>query len=181
MRVKNSHCSYCGYQFALNAPWPRRCVRCGNVSYLNPVPVAVMLIPVDTGGPRGLLTVRRGIEPGKGLLALPGGYIMYGESWQEAGAREVREETSLVLDPAAIDLFRVHSAPDGTLLVFGLYTRVWLQADLPAFEPHHELRHETLERMVIDAPQTMAFPLHTQVVSAYFALKRWVGLGTVAE
>ncbi len=175
MRVKNSHCSYCGYPFAVNAPWPRRCVRCGNVSYLNPLPVAVALIPVDTGHEVGLLTVRRGIEPGKGWLALPGGYIMYGESWQEAAAREAQEETSLPLDPALCGLFALHSAPDGTLLVFCLYQRMWPLADLPPFDPHHELRHETLERVVIDAPQTMAFPLHTQVVHDFFLGQRLVG------
>lgn len=168
MRIKNSHCSYCGYPFALNAPWPRRCVRCGNVSYLNPLPVAVALIPVQTAGAAGLLTVRRGIEPGKGMLALPGGYIMHGESWQEATAREASEETSLPLDPAQFRLFALHSAPDGTLLVFALYQQTWREADLPPFEPHQELRHETLERVVIDAPQTLAFPLHTQVVADYF-------------
>jgi len=39
------------------------------------------LIPVHDG----LLFVRRGIEPRKGKLALPGGFINLGETWQEAG------------------------------------------------------------------------------------------------
>lgn len=46
-----------------------------------------------------LLAVRRANDPGMGLLGLPGGYHMRGESWQEAGAREVLEETGYVIDP----------------------------------------------------------------------------------
>ena len=73
---KNSHCSYCGRPFAEGQPWPRTCAGCARVSYLNPLPVAVLLLPA--GG--GLLCVRRAIEPGKGLLALPGGFIDVAET-----------------------------------------------------------------------------------------------------
>lgn len=47
-----------------------------------------------------LLVIRRNTNPGKGLLALPGGFQMRGESWQAAGAREVFEEVGLIIsDP----------------------------------------------------------------------------------
>ena len=82
MMQKNSHCSYCGARFAEDGPWPRRCAACANVSYLNPLPVAVLLQPVDDG----LLVIRRAIAP-VGRLALPGGFIDVGESWQAAAAR----------------------------------------------------------------------------------------------
>ena len=113
--VKNSHCSYCSAAFREDQPWPRTRAHCGNTSFLNPIPVAVVLIPVDGG----VLAIRRSIEPRKGKLALPGGYINFGESWQEAGAREVMEEPGLILAPGEICEFRVRSAPDGTLLIFG--------------------------------------------------------------
>ena len=47
-----------------------------------------------------LLLVKRGHEPGKGLWSIPGGRVEAGESDAEALAREIREETGLVLDPA---------------------------------------------------------------------------------
>jgi 8-oxo-dGTP pyrophosphatase MutT (NUDIX family) len=40
--------------------------------------------------------VRRAIPPARDTLALPGGFIDYGESWQNAAARELREETGIV-------------------------------------------------------------------------------------
>ncbi|MGI5157391.1 NUDIX domain-containing protein [Microbispora sp. CA-102843] len=84
---------FCGAAYAPGLPWPRTCQECGNTSYLNPLPVAVMVLPVDDG----LLVVRRDVEPHRGLLALPGGFIDIGESWQQAAVREFHEETGVVL------------------------------------------------------------------------------------
>lgn len=159
MSKKNSHCSYCGQAFEADQSWPRTCAACGNTTFLNPVPVAVVLVPIDDG----VLVVRRNIEPKKGWLALPGGYINYGESWQAAGAREVFEETGLTLDPDHIREFRVKSAPDSTLLIFGLAKPIGL-ADVPPFVPNEE----TLEIKVISAPEELAFSLHSEVVRDYF-------------
>lgn len=78
MGERNSHYSYCGNAYRPGAPWPCTCAECGHISYLNPVPVAVALVPIDGG----LLAVRRGIEPGRGQLALPGGYINAQELWK---------------------------------------------------------------------------------------------------
>lgn len=159
MGQKNSHCSYCGHRFAEGQAWPRTCAACGATSFVNPLPVSVVLVPVDGG----LLAVRRGIEPRKGQVALPGGYINLGESWQEAGAREVWEETGVRIDPGEVEVFQVRSAPDGTVLIFGL-ARERRGTDLPPFVP----TEETSERLVLTGPAEMAFPLHTEVVQAYF-------------
>lgn len=160
MPKKNSHCSYCGAAFGESQPWPRTCTGCGSTSYLNPLPVSVVLLPVDGG----LLTVRRDIEPQRGKLALPGGFISLGESWQQAGARELEEETGFRIDPGEIRDFRVLSAPDGTVLIFGL-ARERTSAELPAFARNEEAS----EVVVIRSPEPLAFPLHTQIVEEYFA------------
>lgn len=44
-----------------------------------------------------LLVVRRGRPPGEGLWSIPGGRVEPGESDAEAVAREVREETGLLV------------------------------------------------------------------------------------
>ena len=48
-RKKHAHYSYCGAPFAGGAAWPRTCTSCSTVSYLNPTPVGVVLLPVDDG------------------------------------------------------------------------------------------------------------------------------------
>lgn len=45
-----------------------------------------------------VLVIRRGRNPGKGLLALPGGFIDPNETILDAALREVREETSINFD-----------------------------------------------------------------------------------
>lgn len=157
---KNSHCSFCGQAFAENQPWPRRCPRCGNSTYQNPLPVAVLLLPVDGG----LLTVRRTIPPKIGELALPGGFIGLGETWQEAAARELLEETGITVDPGQIANFGARSAAEGMLLVFGIAPERAL-ADLPAFVPSAEAD----ELVILRAPQELAFPLHTEAMRDFFS------------
>ncbi|MCD0449824.1 NUDIX domain-containing protein [Actinocorallia sp. API 0066] len=163
MTTRNSHCSFCGSRFGEGAAWPRTCGACGNTSYLNPVPVAVLLVPVDGG----LLTVRRAVPPRVGVLALPGGFIDHGESWQEAASRELLEEAGVTVDPATIGLFAAHSAPDGTLLVFGAAPDL-ASSDLPPFTP----TAEASERVVITGPRDLAFPLHTRAAQQFFLRRR---------
>lgn len=158
----HTFCSFCGARYPADAGWPRRCLACGNTTYRNPLPVAVVLVPVEDSG---LLLIRRVIEPQAGKLALPGGYVNYGETWQEAAAREVREEAGVIVPAENIREFRVRSAPDGTILLFGICAPVPRSA-LAAYEP----TAETSGYLVTDAPvPDMAFPLHAQAISAYFA------------
>lgn len=130
------------------------------VSYLSPSPVAVLLQPVDAG----VLVIRRGIQPHRGGLALPGGFIDHAEDWQTAAARELFEETGIRIDGDTVRERRVLSAPGGTLLIFGEAPPL-RAADLPAFVPNHE----TLECLVITEPVPLAFDLHARVVREWFA------------
>jgi ADP-ribose pyrophosphatase YjhB (NUDIX family) len=159
-----AHCSYCGTAFAENAAWPRTCPGCGEISFRNPLPVCVVLVPcMDRSGMPGLLAVRRSIPPRVGELVLPGGYINFGETWQEAGAREVFEESGVRIDPGEISEFHVRSAPDGTLVIFALAQPQPVEI-LPPFEPNEEAS----ERVVLTAPVDMAFGLHSEMVRIFF-------------
>jgi ADP-ribose pyrophosphatase YjhB (NUDIX family) len=118
----------------------------------------VLVVPVD----RGVLVIRRNIPP-VGRLALPGGFIDKGETWQAAGAREVFEEAGVVIDPAGIRHARTVSPPDGNvILIFGIAAPVH---ELGGWEPNAE----ALERVVVTEPTDLAFPTHTDVLRAWFA------------
>lgn len=161
--TKNSYCSYCGTGFAPEQPWPRRCRVCENTAYRNPLPVSVVLLPIGTDG---LLLVRRTQEPQAGHLSLPGGYMELGESWREAGAREVEEETGISIDPAGITLYDVHSAPDGTVLVFGRAAPL-AEDTLPPFQPSNE----TSEMVISRSPEPLAFSTHTRTAARFWQEK----------
>jgi ADP-ribose pyrophosphatase YjhB (NUDIX family) len=142
------------------------------VSYRNPLPVVVVLLPVSDRG--GLLVIRRSVagDPGFGQFALPGGYIDINDpSWQHAAARELREETGVGLLPDEFNEFGVRSAPNGTLLIFALATPVTSDA-LPAFR----VTNETSEITVITSPTELAFLLHSEMANTWFSGGRRVGL-----
>ncbi|MBN7759742.1 NUDIX domain-containing protein [Nitratireductor aquibiodomus] len=63
------------------------------------------------------MVVRRNNNPGRGLLALPGGYQMRGETWQEAGCREVFEETGWKFDPTDMQFISMATDEYGNNLV----------------------------------------------------------------
>ncbi len=159
---KDSYCSYCGIRFE-NFIWPRTCVSCRNITYKNPLPVAVLLAPVNDG----ILLIRRGITPGLGELALPGGYIGNGESWQEAAARETLEESRVVIYSSDISVFDVYSVPNGPILIFGVHDYKLNAEKLPMFRK----TDETTERVIVTEPTKLAFPLHTKVLKDFFKMK----------
>ncbi|MFD0517053.1 NUDIX domain-containing protein [Paractinoplanes durhamensis] len=112
----------------------------------------------------GLLVVRRGIPPARDLLALPGGFIDYGESWQDATVRELFEEVGLAADAAEVQLFDTLSAPDGTLLVFGLLPALPDAGALPPSVPNDESQGWE----ILYGPAELGFSLHTAVANRYF-------------
>lgn len=60
--------------------------------------------------PQGrLLLIRRKNPPFQGRYALPGGFVEYGETTEQAAARELMEETGL--KATALDLIGVYSDP----------------------------------------------------------------------
>ncbi|MFH1679514.1 MAG: NUDIX hydrolase [Candidatus Eisenbacteria bacterium] len=85
-----------------------RCPSCGIEvdKYRNPFPT-VDLILMDQAGSGVYLVERKNPPPG---WALPGGFVEWGESLEDAARREGEEETSLVVELSG--QFRAYGDPD---------------------------------------------------------------------
>ena len=158
------HCARCGSQlmFGFVEGEDRHrlaCTACGFVSYVNPR-LVVTTIPVNDAGE--IVLLRRGIEPGRGWWAQPGGFLEVDETVTEAAIRETREETGLIVEPGEI---------------VGLYSRLEAAVVVIAFEARiiggaYRLNPEALE---IEAFSVEAIPWDGIAFStSHWALHDWV-------
>ena len=88
---------------------------------------------------------------------------MLGQTWQEAGACEVWEETGVVIEPTGLRVLTVETTPDRRQNL--------LFCQSPPVEHAGAFVHdaEVSEVLVIYEPVETAFPLHTRQVKAFFA------------
>ena len=82
---KFRYCPVCGSErFEVNNVKSKKCQACGFTYYMNPSAATVAVITKESGRGEGLLlVVRRGKEPAKGTLDLPGGFSDMGETSEE--------------------------------------------------------------------------------------------------
>jgi len=157
-------CSRCGERLvAATPPGENRermlCAACGLVAYVNPR-IVVTTLPVDAHG--DLVLIRRGIEPGRGTWAQPGGFLEVDETVGEAAVRETLEETGLLVEPGAL---------------IGLYSRLEAAVVSLAYEA----------RVVGGAPQPCAEALEVvayrpgeipwaeiALTTSFWAIRDWV-------
>jgi 8-oxo-dGTP diphosphatase len=161
--VRDSHCSFCGTEFTEQKLWPRKCFRCYNDSFKNSVPVAVALLSVlDQNGRVGILIQKRGIPPHPGEWALTGGFMNLNEAWEDAVARETKEEIGLVTDPKLYQMLKIISDTNGHLLIFAAYTKVVTLGDI-----HFIPNEEVTDIKLVYEPVELCFPTHTQMLKKY--------------
>jgi ADP-ribose pyrophosphatase YjhB (NUDIX family) len=88
----------------INVKRGEKCPECGR--YYNRHIVTDNLIIKD----KEILLIRRANEPSKGYWALPGGYLNWDETIEEAAIREATEETGMQVK--INKFFNVYSRPD---------------------------------------------------------------------
>lgn len=97
-RVEPRFCPWCGGALALTSlpaeDRPRHvCAACARIHYVNPKVVAAVL-PVHEGR---VLLLRRAIAPRAGTWVFPGGFVEWGETVEQAAAREAAEEVGVAV------------------------------------------------------------------------------------
>ncbi|HOP63219.1 MAG TPA: NUDIX hydrolase [Spirochaetota bacterium] len=75
--------------------------------YRNPAPTVDIIIETESGGMKGIVLIKRKNPPYG--WAIPGGFVDYGESLENAAVREAKEETSL--DVELVRQFHSYSDP----------------------------------------------------------------------
>lgn len=123
----------------------------------NAPTMVVVRVPIRGG----LLMVRRAAD-GDGEPLLPGGYQKSGETWQEAGAREVRERTGVAVEPSLLRLLSVVTAPDRR------QNLIFCQSDPAEHAGAFDAGQEVAEVLVSREPVEAAVPLHTHMVADFF-------------
>jgi ADP-ribose pyrophosphatase YjhB (NUDIX family) len=124
MAASLNYCSRCGAELSfgpIEGEDRERlgCPSCGHVAYVNPR-LVVTTLPITAAGE--LILLRRGIEPGKGWWAQPGGFLEVDETVGEAAIRETLEETGLIVEPG--EIVGLYSRLEAAVVVLAFEARV---------------------------------------------------------
>ena len=143
MVILSNHCPHCGRQIE---------------THQHPSPTVDIIIEMNRGG---IILIKRKNPPFG--WALPGGFVDYGESLEEAAIREAREETSL--DITLTSQFHTYSDPQRDPRKHTISTVYLATADgTPvAADDAQEIGIFTREKL----PLTLAFD-HEKIVTDYF-------------
>jgi ADP-ribose pyrophosphatase YjhB (NUDIX family) len=140
------------------------CPHCGGLvaKYRNPLTTVDIIIELEE---KGIVLIQRAKEPFG--WALPGGFVDYDESLEEAARREAREETSLAVE--LLGQLGAYSAPDRDPRHHTITVVFMARAQ---GEP--QARDDAKEvgiYMEQNLPSPLAFD-HAQILADYFALKK---------
>jgi ADP-ribose pyrophosphatase YjhB (NUDIX family) len=137
------------------------CAACGHIAYVNPR-LVVTTFPITDAGE--IILIRRGIEPGKGLWAQPGGFLEIDETVNQGAIRETWEETGLLVEPGEI---------------VGLYTRLEASVVTIVFESRivggTAAPTPEASEIVAFAPEEIPWP-EIAFKTTVYALRDWLEL-----
>jgi 8-oxo-dGTP diphosphatase len=158
-------CPQCGAPMELRVVYGRErpvCPVCGHILFRNPTPVAGCVVEHEGG----IVLIRRGVEPAIGMWGLPAGYMEWGETAEEAAARETLEETGLTVRVERLIGVYSFGHPQGSgsgVLIF--YTATALDGLLTAGDDAMDAAVFPLDAL----PESIAFPTHRQAIADYRA------------
>ena len=136
--IEYRFCPRCGGDLekrVVKPPEPKRlvCLNCSFIFYQDPKVVAGTIFTLD----RGIVLLKRDVEPAMGKWVFPGGYVDRGESVQEAAIRETREECQMEVKLGP--LLNVYSYP-GSPNIIVVYAAQVVGGELAAGDESVEAR-----------------------------------------
>jgi len=150
------HCPNCGIQYS-ETVWPRTCNGCHSQQWKRTDVVAVCLVPVHDRDKVSYFIGERGVG-----YALPGGFVEFDETVEQAAIREMEEETGLtILNPVA---FASRNTQRGQLLVF---TKC-IPLDIRYVEENFTPTLECPSYRLVREPTELIFPLHQEILNSMF-------------
>lgn len=87
-------CPRCGGHFAKKANNFLQCDNCILRYYVNPRPCNAVVIENNK---KEIMLIERKIDPHKGMLDLPGGFVDLNESFEQSVIREIKEELQVMI------------------------------------------------------------------------------------
>ena len=141
-----------------------QCPKCRNEfeTYRNPIPTVDIIIEIES---RGIVLIKRKNPPYG--WAIPGGFVDYGESLEEAARREAKEETNLNVE--LLGQFHTYSDPRRDPRHHSIST-VYIAKGEGIPEAGDDAR-EIRVFAEPEIPEEMAFD-HRAILEDYFGMKR---------
>jgi len=156
------HCVNCGALLVPREIEGRMHEACPNDDFvLWHDPKVVTAVVVEAPG--GVLLGRRGIEPGRGLWCLPGGFVNDDEGPLDAAVRECQEEIGAAVEVTGL-VGVYHIAKTDAPSMVGIGYRARLENGETA-QPGSEMLE--LDIFALDSLPPLAFPSHRQILSDY--------------
>ena len=155
-------CSNCGeknYYGHIDGNNRHHCTTCNTIHYENPKPTVTLICPKKDE----ILLVKRAVDPGRGLWALPGGFIERGESPEMAAERELKEETQLLGN--VLELLGTCSQFNtifGDILLIGMLIEI---NDWSKLQPGDDASEADFFNL--NKTPNLAFPCYTKILDIY--------------
>lgn len=151
-------CPYCGSPLTTTVDDERErdwCENCEQIIYHNPHPTASVCVVDD----QTVLLIKRDIPPDRGEWGVPAGFIELDETPEVAASRELREETSLSVDPSDLTLLDTVTSkhPDGRRIISIGYvvSRAEVSGEVTSEDEVTSARFWDVEKLYEDASETI--------------------------
>lgn len=134
------------------------CISCEFVHWDNPKPVTATLVPLNDG----IVLVKRKFEPYVDDWCLPGGFIEAHEDPDESAAREVLEETGLVISGQR--LISAHAPGRGINVIILFYAAETATGTMVPGDDASDVGCFKQDEL----PPNIAFELHRRMIKQFF-------------